>query len=410
MSVSERFLSSRLFASTLLSLLLAGAGAFPAPAQQVLIGQADSVRVTNGGVWHLQGGTMDLGGVDTTAALVETDSARVTGGTLTATRALNGPSSANPAGLGAFLSASADLGEVTVTRGHAVQTGGGNESIERYYDIDPSGTNSGLNADLKIEYRDAELGTISDESNLVFFKSDDGGTSWAEKGITSQDETANTATLQGISSFSRWTLGSSTSPLPVEMAAFEAARAGKGTEEAVRLRWQTASESGNAGFEVQRKAAGSSVTKWQTVGFRESKAEGGSASEALAYRFVDEDLPYAADTLKYRLRQVDLDGSAEVTDPVRVARGGVTELRLKKTYPNPARSRVTVRFAVPETTAEGEARLQLYDILGRQVRSAPTEAGRHKRQLSVRDLASGVYVLRLEAGETSQTRRLTVVK
>lgn len=180
----------------------------------------------------------------------------------------------------------------------------------------------------------------------------------------------------------------------------------------MRLRWQTASETGNAGFEVQRKAADPSGAKWQAVGFRESKAEGGSASEALTYRFVDEDLPYAADTLAYRLRQVDLDGSAEVTDPVRVARGGPAELQLKKTYPNPARGRVTVHFAVPEAAAEGEATLRLYDVLGRQVRSVARQAetGRHETQLSVQDLASGVYFLRLRAEEQARTRRLTVVK
>jgi len=412
MSVPKRLFSSRLLLTFQLSLLLSAALVLPASAQQVLIGQADTVRVTNGGTWHLQGGTMDFGGVDTTAALVETDSARVTGGVLTATRALNGPSSVNVAGLGAVLTASANLGDVTVTRGHAVQTGGGNESIERYYDISPSGTNSGLSAELTQTYHDAELNGLT-ESDLVTFKSADGGSTWDEKGADSRNTSptgGNTVTLSGISSFSRWTLGSSTSPLPVEMAAFEAARAGQGGEEAVRLRWETASETGNAGFEVQRKAIGRPSASWETVGFRESKASGGTTSEARSYRFADEDLPYAADTLEYRLRQVDLDGTVHRTDPIRVARGGVSELQLKETYPNPARGRVTVRFAVPETDSDKLVRLQLYDILGRQVRTAPVEAGRHETRLSVEDLASGVYVLRLEAGSQTRTRRLTVVK
>ncbi|MEF8796964.1 MAG: T9SS type A sorting domain-containing protein, partial [Salinivenus sp.] len=88
-------------------------------------------------------------------------------------------------------------------------------------------------------------------------------------------------------------------------------------------------------------------------------------------------------------------------------------LRLKETYPNPARQRVTVRFAVPEGQAgEGEATLRLYDVLGREVRSAApgAEAGRHETQLSVEGLASGTYFLRLTAGGQAVARKLTVVR
>jgi hypothetical protein len=136
-------------------------------------------------------------------------------------------------------------------------------------------------------------------------------------------------------------------------------------------------------------------------------------TEATTYRFTDEALPYAADALSYRLRQVDTDGTATLSDPVRIARDAVSELQLKETYPNPARTRITVRFAVPDDAgAEGDVRLRLYDVLGRQVQSVRTgaEAGRHETQLSVQDLASGVYVLRLRASGNAQTRHLTVVK
>jgi hypothetical protein len=402
-----------------LSLLLSVGLALPAPAQQVLVQNGATVEVANGGAWDLQGGTMDFGPAGSTARLAEVSAGRVTGGQLTADRALNSPSSADPAGLGAVLSASVDLGTVTVTRGHTVQTGNGNESIRRYYDISPSQNNSGLSATLTHTYHDAELNGLS-ESDLELFKSTDGGSTWSQEGADSRTTSptgGNVVTLSGIESFSRWTLGSSSSPLPVELASFEAtkAQAGGAGEEAIELSWTTASESGNAGFEIQRRAEGDpSGGTWEQVGFRESKAPGGTTTEAKTYRFTDADLPYAADTLSYRLRQVDVSGAATLSDPVRVARSGVSSLQLKETYPNPASRRVTVRFAIPEGagSAAQEATLRLYDVLGRQVQSVQTGAapGRHETQLSVQDLASGVYVLRLQAGETAQTRRLTVVK
>jgi hypothetical protein len=402
------------------SLLLSVGLALPAPAQQVLVQNGATVEVANGGAWDLQGATMDFGPAGSTARLAEVSAGRVTGGLLTADRALSSPSSADPAGLGAVLSASVDLGTVTVTRGHAIQTGNGNESIRRYYQVSPSQNNSGLSATLTHTYHDAELNGLS-ESDLELFKSTDGGSTWSQEGADSRTTSptgGNTVTLSGIESFSRWTLGSSSSPLPVELASFEAttAQAGGADGEAVRLAWTTASESGNAGFKIQRRAEGDpSGGTWKQVGFRESKAAGGTTTEAKTYRFTDEDLPYAADTLSYRLRQVDVSGAATLSDPVRVARSGVSELKLKETYPNPASRRVTVRFAIPEEgapAAQGEATLRLYDVLGREVQSVQTgaEPGRHETQLSVEDLASGVYVLRLQAGETSQTRRLTVVR
>ena len=167
----DRRLHLPLIAIIFLSLGLAP----PAPAQQVLVQNGATVEVSNGSIFDLQGGEMDLGEASATARLEETTAGRVTGGTLTATRALSSPSGADPAGLGAVLDASEDLGEVTV-RGHTAQTANGNTSIERYYDISPSQNNGSLSAKLTVTYNDDELNPLSgSESDLELFKSSDGG-------------------------------------------------------------------------------------------------------------------------------------------------------------------------------------------------------------------------------------------
>jgi hypothetical protein len=360
----------------------------------------------------LEGGTMMLGSIGATVSLNETADGRVTGGQLTATRSLNAPNGVEPAGLGIRLTASVDLGRVTFTRGHIAQTGGGNSSIDRYVSIEPSQNNSDLSAKLTFQYRDEELGTISDESNLEFFKSSNGGATWSAEGISNLDPAANTAKLNGIRSFSRWTLGSSAAPLPVELASFEGAvvesEAGRGPGAAVRLTWTTASETGSAGFEVQRRVESGA---WRQVGYRESKAEGGTTAEALTYRFTDAAVPYAADSVRYRLRQVDLDGSTTLLDPVTVARSVVNDVQLLGTAPNPARQQAIVRYALPEQRAGKGATMRLYDVLGREVRTTDVhvEPGRHKRTLDVGNLPSGVYFLRLRAGGETRTQKLTVM-
>jgi len=191
---------------------------------------------------------------------------------------------------------------------------------------------------------------------------------------------------------------SEASPLPVEFSSFDATRRG----EAVTLTWQTASETNNARFEVQRQAAGGS---WAQVGAVEGR---GTTETVQAYRFTDPAPPFAAETLTYRLRQVDLDGSASYSDPVTVRQPATTTL-LRAPFPNPTRGAATVQFAVPERQ---RVTLRLYDALGRRVQTLVDGArnGRQQVRLHTTDLSSGVYFLRLQAGGSVQTQRVTVVQ
>jgi hypothetical protein len=84
-------------------------------------------------------------------------------------------------------------------------------------------------------------------------------------------------------------------------------------------------------------------------------------------------------------------------------------LALEAPYPNPTTRSVTVEYAVPQDKADG-AQLQLYDVLGRRVRTVSVKPGPRTQRLDVSGLASGVYVLRLTAEGAQQTRKLTVVR
>lgn len=389
--------------SLLVPLLLAALCPFLASAQTVKVQNGGTFQVS-GGTVGLEGGTMDLGGVGVTARLEEQSQGHVTGGELKATRSLNSPSSVDVAGLGAELSASVDLGDVAVTRGHTIQTdGSGNESIKRYYDISPSKNNSGLSATLTHHYSDGELNGLS-ESGLELFRSTDGGSTWEEKGYDSRDASANTVTLSGISSFSRWTLGSESSPLPVELVSFEGTR----TEESeVTLKWQTASEEGNGGFEVQHKQEEGDT--WSKLGFVESKAEGGITTEPTSYSYGVEDL--GVGTHQFRLKQVDVDGTSHAHDPIRLKLTMQERSQLSAPAPNPVSGTAAVSFAVKEET---EASITLYNVLGQKVATlyegTPQAEEEQILQIDTSDLASGVYVMRLEVKGQVQTQRVTVVR
>ena len=193
--------------------------------------------------------------------------------------------------------------------------------------------------------------------------------------------------------------------LPVELAAFTGQMQGS----AVLLEWATASEQNNAGFEIQRQSANSAP--WTPVGFVEGA---GTTGEPQSYRFRDEDVPFGAEQMNYRLRQIDTDGTETFSDAVTIERAAVTALQLRRTFPNPAQGRVTVQFAVPEASPSAGApvTLRLFDLLGRQVRQvvAKSARGRTEMQVDVSGLTSGVYFLRLTADGQTRTQRLTVVQ
>jgi hypothetical protein len=195
---------------------------------------------------------------------------------------------------------------------------------------------------------------------------------------------------------------SSGSALPVEVARFDAIL----QADRVRLSWTTASETNNAGFAVERRPAESSSGEegWTTV---ERVKGAGTTSRPQSYDLVDEDLP-AVDTLRYRLRQIDTDGSETLSEPVRVVRQEPTHLRLASPAPNPASGPATVRLAVSENA--GNPQLVVYDLLGRRLWTTALSGGRSAQRLPTASLAPGTYVVRLETTRGATSTRLTVVR
>ncbi len=78
-------------------------------------------------------------------------------------------------------------------------------------------------------------------------------------------------------------------------------------------------------------------------------------------------------------------------------------------YPNPTAGRTTLTFTLNE---RAEVRLAVYDVLGREVavlRDNAHDAGRHEVVFDASDLPSGIYLVRLDAGGTVQTQRITLI-
>jgi photosystem II stability/assembly factor-like uncharacterized protein len=87
-----------------------------------------------------------------------------------------------------------------------------------------------------------------------------------------------------------------------------------------------------------------------------------------------------------------------------------TEYSLAQNYPNPFNTSTTIEFALPEA---GEASINIYDILGRQVLqplNGIKPAGNHKIKIDMNDFPSGLYFYVLSADNIRLSKKMIYLK
>jgi hypothetical protein len=100
---------------------------------------------------------------------------------------------------------------------------------------------------------------------------------------------------------------------------------------------------------------------------------------------------------------LDLDGAASTLTET------PQSVRLAAAYPNPFRTTTTIPVEVVDRSL---VTLMVYDALGRTVAVLADrvfEAGTHPVRFDATGLPSGLYLVRLNAGGTTQTHRVTVL-
>jgi hypothetical protein len=176
-------------------------------------------------------------------------------------------------------------------------------------------------------------------------------------------------------------------PLPVTFKSFNATRVSRSN---VTLKWETATETNNSGFAVQRNM-GSGV--WEVVAFISTQAADGNSSLPLTYTFSDVNNSSKGIT-HYRIRQVDIDGKSKYSE-IRAVRGFEQSGKLIA-YPNPSSDgRVNVVF----DDAEGTRDVILMDISGRMIKQWKGVTG---NTLQIDNLIQGMYSLKVLNRETGE--------
>ncbi len=186
--------------------------------------------------------------------------------------------------------------------------------------------------------------------------------------------------------------------VPVEMTSFVA----DCINGAVILRWSTASETNNYGFEIQRRTESAG---WSRISFIQGQ---GSTTKSSLYSFTDNSVSNGK--YLYRLKQSDLDGTFSYSNIIDVDVNKASDFALEQNYPNPFNPVTRISFSIPQT---GFVNLSVYNVLGEKVVTLINEiksAGNHAVDFDASELTSGVYVYRLQAGSSVSIKKMTLIK
>lgn len=87
-----------------------------------------------------------------------------------------------------------------------------------------------------------------------------------------------------------------------------------------------------------------------------------------------------------------------------------TDYALSQNYPNPFNPTTSIKYQLPKN---GVVKISVYDILGAEVLKLVNEeksAGYHEVQFNASDLASGVYIYRIQAKDFVQSKKMILLK
>lgn len=165
--------------------------------------------------------------------------------------------------------------------------------------------------------------------------------------------------------------------MPVTLTSFTAVR----TRSSATLKWETATESNNTGFEILKSTNNGA---FQKIGFVMTKSVGGNSSNKLAYEFTDASLGKGV-TL-YRLKQVDIDGRSQLSEIRSVKGEGI-------------QGSVTI-FPTPSTTGDVSVSvtgiqsydLYLMDMNGKVIKEVKRSSADY---VKLTNLQSGMYMLKI---------------
>ena len=191
-------------------------------------------------------------------------------------------------------------------------------------------------------------------------------------------------------------------PLPIDLVFFR----GHWKDGKVSLTWQTAIESNNEYFIIERVISSNRDERpisWEEI---EVMPGAGNSNTIRNYSLVDDPAALAAQSLTvyYRLKQTDYDGKYEYSDAIAINVSMDVKFSI---HPNPSPGKLTIEMYVNEPQI---MHFSVYDLWGNRIYEETLERsrGNMQRQIDLSGHSKGIYKVQLTAS-TGGTVNKTII-
>lgn len=248
------------------------------------------------------------------------------------------------------------------------------------YDLDPSGAG--------VDWR-TEIENVVDIEDLLTYTANMG--CYSGTGVPGGRYT----------SFSHFGLGSASegSALPIELLYLKAEPV---NNQYISVKWATAVEINNMGFEVWRSTDAINFTK---IGWVDGK---GNSTTTQTYQLDDTQVQPNI-VYYYKLRQFDYDGTATESYLVNAMITANSQIVIGDFFPNPSESKSSITIYSPVNTL---IQYKLYDAIGRIVLEGRQEivSGQNMLPFNLTNLAAATYNAAIMHENKIYSRRLVIQK
>ena len=287
--------------------------------------------------------------------------------------------------------------------------------IQKEWNI-TEGTAGGSNATVQFFFGSGDFGISFDPNEILpydigHFKST-GSYEDFDGAISGPVNNLYTITnVSPVTGFSPYIVGNNnsvTGTQPVELASFTA----NIIQRNIMLKWTTANEQNNSGFEIQKQyqVSGNQYSDWEKVTFVK-----GNGTKNTPTDYVFEDKKLNTGKYNYRLNQIDYNGNYEYFELKSEVEITIPEkFKLSQNYPNPFNPNTKIDIDVP---FDCKLILKVFDINGREIKTLineTKEAGYYTVDFNGSSMASRLYFYRIIAEGIGQkyviTKKMVLIK
>ena len=198
---------------------------------------------------------------------------------------------------------------------------------------------------------------------------------------------------------------------PIELVDFTAEYVPSG----IGLNWTSATEVNNLGFVIEKRK--NDLGSWSSLASyvdHDALIGQGTTSETHTYQFTDTEIEPGC-VYEYRLGDMDYSNNLtwKKTIEVEVKKEDIAlamTFGLQEIYPNPFNPSVTINFGL---SSESQVNLQIFDMRGQLIQTlqnSDLSAGDHSQMWNPVNITTGIYLVRLQAGDQIQTQKIVYLK